>query len=651
MKKIFILILLSIPFFCVDVNAQSKYGNVTMEEMNMTSYPQDSAAGAVILLKIGETSFKYSDLYGFQFEHTIQMKIKILKDEGLRWCDKYIPYRELSNQRKETIESLSGTTYNLEDGKIVKTKLSKDFIFDEDTDERYRVKKFTMPGAKVGSVIEYKYKIVSNLFYNLQDFEFQSSIPTLYTSFESVIPEYFDYNVNTQGYEPLETKREPVNESFTIRHSGGIETVRCTAEKLLLKGKNIPAMKQENLLWTVEDYISKISFELRSVKMPYSMVENMSSTWQNIDKELLSGSFGGNLKKADLFKEEIKKGEPTLERAKEIQNMLKYKVKWNDKNAFGPGNLKEVLKTGIGNSGDMNFLLINALQAGGFDAFPVLLSTRANGRLPMAHPSIAAFNYTITGIKIDTVMYFTDASSKYGDWNLLPEKVMVPQARMLIPNRSDWVDLTTISNGTILKVGKFEFKDSKYEGKVTATRKGNAAMDFKQFYFGHKDKDTYIEELANSLTAEIDSFNLVGADDTNLPVKVDFIQKTDVALGDEFLYVNPLFEKFYTENPFKKETRVLPINFDYLNSYIQIVDIKIPEGYVAEELPKPAKMILNDNDIIVNYRISQVDNTIKVHFQYQLRKLIFLPAEYESLKDFFAKMISKSSEQIVLKKV
>ena len=658
MKATYLLAIMLCFIFLFQVqesHSQSKYGNATMDELNMTVYPKDTTASAVILLKKGDLRFIFSELYGFQFEYAIQVKIKILKTEGLDWCNQEISYYETNRSTKEQINGLSGTTYNLEDGKITKTKLAKEFITDEDIDNTLKVKKFSMPAAKVGSVIEYKYTIVSDYYYNLRDFRFQESIPIAYVNFEAKIPEYFRYNINYQGYANLKSSKEPDNESFHIRYKddyGRLQatTVRCNAETLKSEGFNIPAMKREAYLWTINDYITQVSFELKSIQMPYSMTENKSSSWESIDKDILSSSLGSNMKKADLFKEEIAKGETTLKRAKEIQDMVKYRVKWNDKRAIVPGNLKDALKNGIGSSADVNFLLINALKAGGFDAFPVILSTRPNGRLPISHHSITAFNYVITALKIDSLMYYTDASAKYGDWNLLPEKCMVPQARIMSESGGRWVNLSNVSNGSVLKTAKFTFNESKYIGTIADTRKGNAAYDLKVSYYNHKNKEDFIESLAKRTNCKIDSFSVSAIDDTSAPIKMEYTQIADASLGDDFLYINPMMEKHIAENPFQREKREYPVEFDYLTNYLQIVDIDIPEGYVVDELPQAAKLVLNDNDIVLTYRLAQTGNAIKLHYQFQLKKLTFLPEEYESLKDFYAKIVAKNSEQIVLKK-
>ncbi|WP_280645009.1 MULTISPECIES: DUF3857 domain-containing protein [unclassified Dysgonomonas] len=658
MKNIYTLYIFMLIFICFtqNIQPQSKFGNVTMDEMNLSVCPLDTSASAVMLLKVGDTRFVYNSIYGFQFEYTIQTKIKILKSEGLEWADQEVGYYQESNSRKEDIRGLSGTTYNLENGKITKTKLSKEHIFDEESEKKLKLKKFTMPAAKVGSVIEYKYTIVSDFFYDLRDFNFQASIPILYTSYEITIPEYFRFNTNYQGYVRLDTRRTPENESFSINYKDGsgrtqTHTERCAAERISYEAKDVPSIKKEVYLWTIRDYITKVSFELKSIQYPHSLMKTFAISWEKIDEDLLEASyFGGNAKKADMFKNEVSKGETTLSRAKEIQDMIKNKVKWNDKNTAFPRDMKNALKNGTGTSAEVNFLLINALQAGGFDAFPVLMSTRSNGRMPITHPSVDAFNYTITGIRIDTMTYFTDAAAKYGDWNLLPEKCMVPQARIMKRNNTEWVDLTMLANSSILKTSIFSFTDSKYEGKVTDTRKGCTAYNARASYSNHKDEKDYIESLKKNLACEIDGFSITNLENTGEPLKMEYVQSIDAALGDEFLYISPLQDKLYSENPFKEEKRVFPVQFNYPMNYVQLIEIDIPEGYVVDELPKAERILFNENEISFTYRIAQSGNKVKLHYQYQLRKLQFLPDEYESLRDFFAKIVLKNSEQVVLKK-
>lgn len=658
MKRLRLILAFSICVAALNCFSQSKYGNVTMDEMTMTSYAPDTTASAVILLKKGETRFKFSALTeDFQFEQTIEVKIKILKSEGLDLCNQSILFYEFNNSNKEQINGLNGTTYNLEDGKIIKTKLSKEFITEENQDNNLKLKKFTMPAAKVGSVIEFKYTLVSDFYTHLRDFDFQNSVPTAYTFYEIRIPEYYRFNVTTKGYEHIVGDKSDENETIQLsyRDDNGrrqTSTLRCSVAKYVFKGENISALKQEPYMWTTEDYRSKVTFELQSIQYPYSTIKYYTTSWSEIDKRLFENEyFGNNLKKEGLFKDQIKPAAITIERARDIQSMIKSKVKWNDRNRMYPDDLKKALNTGVGSSADINFLLINALKAGGFNAFPVILSTRSNGKLPLTHPSVESFNNTITGILIDTIYYYTDASSRFGDWNVLPEKCIVTEARKMIENRCDWVDLTPLSTGNEMISGQYSFADNQLIKDIAYSSKGNSAYDFRSRYFSYKDQTEYLEKLAAETSSDIGNFNITGIEDPAQSLKMSYKSKTDFALGDEYLYLSPMIEKHISENPFKKETRIYPVNFDYIENYVQLVNIDIPEGYVVDALPKSERFVFGEkNDISLQYRILQADNQIKLQYQFQLKRLLFLPTEYEDLRDFFTKVVAKNSEQIVLKK-
>lgn len=47
-----------------------------------------------------------------------------------------------------------------------------------------------MPNVKVGSVVEFKYRMRSSRFSELTEWSFQSSIPVNFSEFKTFIPEY-----------------------------------------------------------------------------------------------------------------------------------------------------------------------------------------------------------------------------------------------------------------------------------------------------------------------------------------------------------------------------------------------------------------------------------------------------------------------------
>ncbi|HEY5917587.1 MAG TPA: DUF3857 domain-containing protein, partial [Chryseolinea sp.] len=186
-----------------------EFGHIPMEDLKMLRYSQDTSSSAVILSDFGKSSMVYSQSVGFSLLFERITRIKILTKEGLDWATFEIPlYKD--GEANEKLSSIKGATYNLENGKIVETKLKTDAVFKEKVNEHLDIMKLTLPGVKVGSVVEITYKVVSDFLFHFQDWEFQSTIPTRWSEYRAFIPEYFYYDKYTQGYFPLTVIEEEV---------------------------------------------------------------------------------------------------------------------------------------------------------------------------------------------------------------------------------------------------------------------------------------------------------------------------------------------------------------------------------------------------------------------------------------------------------
>lgn len=150
------LVLFFLIFFYQNVSyCQEKYkfGEVSMEEMEMKTYPNDSSVNAVVLYEDGYTNFDYED--GFILSKELKERIKILKQEGVDLATVTTTYR-VEGSDKERILDIEACAYNFEHGKIVTSKLDKKFIFEEKLSDNVYQVKFAIPNVKVGTVFEYK---------------------------------------------------------------------------------------------------------------------------------------------------------------------------------------------------------------------------------------------------------------------------------------------------------------------------------------------------------------------------------------------------------------------------------------------------------------------------------------------------------------
>jgi len=78
--------------------------------------------------------------------------------------------------------------------------------------------------------------------------------------------------------------------------------------------------------------------------------------------------------------------------------------------------------------------------------------------------------------------------------------------------------------------------------------------------------------------------------------------------------------------------------------------MEIPKGYKVDEMPKSARVKLNENDGMFEYLLANNGDAIQFRVRLTLNKANFGPEDYQSLRDFFGYVVKKEAEQIVFKK-
>ena len=123
---------------------------------------------------------------------------------------------------------------------------------------------------------------------------------------------------------------------------------------------------------------------------------------------------------------------------------------------------------------------------------------------------------------------------------------------------------------------------------------------------------------------------------------------SDVA-GD-MIYFNPLLFEKMGSNPFRLEERKYPIDFaNTFNEHMKL-ELKIPEGYIVEELPENLTLTLGNNRIVYKYRISEQDGVINFENEMHVNDILFVYDDYHELKELFNGIVDKHGEMSVLKK-
>ncbi len=633
-----------------------KFGNPTTEEMEMTSCSIEPNAPAVVLCKLDDVNYGVSD-GSFCIIYDIKKRIKILKSEGKNYANVSFNYVDIdgNSMNSEKISGLKATAFNMVDGKIVKTKMDDKLVFRERLDKEDMLMKFTVPQVKVGTVIEYQYKISSPLFHILKSWYAQTSIPTMYANYNLVIPEYFRFSIENTGMHKMDQERGLTG--CTFNYEG--ETLNCNGQEYKFTAQDLPSIKDDDFVWDAEDYSNKVTAELSCLNIPGVTYQNYSREWKDIDNSLLDDDdFGHRMNKSNPFKnemaaEKIYDLKDTTEKIVAIYKLLKTKLKWNGDYGFWGRSSRNILKDGSGNNADINFVLINMLHDAGIKASPVVMSTRDHGRLPLSYPSMKFLNTFVVGAYTkDSTMVFIDSSVDDGFLNVLPANLLTDRARVIEKNNCKWVNLQNIAQAKRdIRISAQLNPQGVLTGMVKSTSINNLAARVRDDFKHAKDSATFVSQKAQEEGLEITKYSISDRTSFSPSVCENYSFSKNCESTSDHIYVNPLVIIPIKDNPFTATERKLPIEFPYKQTVLLNVHMTIPEGYVVEEKCNGARIETPNKEISCKIKCVVDDKTSFVQYRLDINDTFFGVPDYGMIKDVYAKICEYSKNMLVLKKI
>ena len=666
MKRLLLCLLIC---FTTNIFSQDyKFGKVSKEELEEQFYPLDSTAEAAYLYRKKTISYNFDGEEGWTLVTNVHERIKVYNKKGFSYANKKIRLYNTGGH-KEKVSKIKGYTYYLDSkGKKQKTKLSKKNIFEEVKNKNNTYKKITMPGIKNGVVIDLTYQITSPFYRNIDEIQIQESIPVKKIDITVKIPEYLVFKKHQKGFHSIKinrvSKNRRINYSYrqrdgsfrsarTTKHN---ETVDLVEKIILINEKNIPALRKQAFVSDVENYRTKLLFELSLTKFPNETVEYISTTWEDVSKKIFqSTNFGSQLEKASYFKNDLApilaKTKSNNEKINTIFQFVKSKVKWNGNyGKYSDNGVRKAYKEGSGNVADINLMLTAMLRFGGLNANPVLVSSKNNG-IPL-FPTREGYNYVVSSVTFpDNSYVLLDASEIYSVPNVLPVRALNWKGRMIYKDgKSEELYLVPKKHSAETNFLNVKITDDlTVEGMLKSTYTNHLAMAYRKKNNILKEEDV-ISNLEEKYAVEIENFRLSNQLKLGKPIG-QLIKFTSEDLLEEIngkLYITPMLFLAKKENPFKAENRNFPIDFVLPWKEKENVTIQIPNGYKVESIPAPLAIGISENLGVFKYQITNVGNKIKVVSIFQINTAVISSAYYLELKDFYKKVVEKQIEKIVL---
>lgn len=653
LSVILIVMAISMPFsILAQSNYSEEWGKVTQYEMSMTEYDGDNEAEAVVIYELGHNYFRVDPGQGFVLHMEKRVKIKILKQEGIKYADIEIPYHVEDSRVFEKVEDISAITYNWENGQLTKTELDKKNIYEEKANNDLYIKKFALSDVREGSVVEFKYKIVSPFFFQMRAWDFQKKIPVVHSKLVYNAIPYYEYTYIVKG------NITQFDEYKSFAKNDEIRAGRLAYKEMVYEFgmKNLPAFHDEEYITSGKDYMIAIAFQISRLYYPHGGSREYISTWPAMcDDFLKDDNFGKYIKNVEKEAKKILpalnlEGRSQLDQAMEISDYVKKMYTWNGFYAkFTSDKLSDFLKQKAGNVADINLFLIGLLKAAGITTDPIALSTRSNGIIRKSYPFQTFLNYVIAEMTIDGKKYYLDATEPQLYFDELPLRCSNVEGLRIKPKSEEWV---FISQKEISHTNKaFDIKPDparqQMAVKMNYTAAGNSAYQYRTIYKGEAENLGDYLRKNNNIT-RTDNLEIINYKELDKPFGFSF--DSDLALEEVSgkLFVQPFCNLAISGNPFKQNSRTLPIDLVTLISDTYESVIEIPEGYRVEYLPKEMK---HDSRVIsIYYTAEEANGQVQVKAGYDFKSNLYDAKDYMRLKSTFNEIIKQFSEMVILVK-
>ncbi|WP_267739742.1 hypothetical protein [Myroides injenensis] len=635
--------------------AQEFIEKVTAEELksDRSAYGKFSSSDAIILNEEEKVYFDFDNINGnYQVVEIVSRKIKILSNSGVLAASFRVPYFR-KGVFGEDVKIEHAMIYYLKDNKIVKEKVKSNRIISTNHDD-YAEKGVDFIDAPVGSIVEYVYKKVTSYIDILPEWQIEGSLPKLKTTYVVTIPEFYEYKMIKNGIINVKESTKETNTKFYYGSAfSGSQNVNSIQKRF--EATNVAPLYEEPIIDNFNNSISKIRFDLAVLKYPFSNPQKVLQDEKEFVQDLITNkTFWKQITNNNFYQKLLPKEEfNTLSEIERIEKVLKFvqnTVKWDGNySMYYDKGSKSTFNRKLGNSADINLLLINVLKYADLNAQPVFISTRSNGLKNTWQAMF--FNHIIAGVKVGDSTYLLDATSPFSQVGVLPFEDLNGVGWM-ISDKGIVMELDLVPTFASNQSESYQvslFPKGQLKGYVLSTFDKHAAIPWREKYKEIGEWRLAREIESNIQGVVLSDFSVVNGNDNTNSLRLRYALKQDNAyytfnnsiIFNPFVFFNSRF------SPFVAGERTSDINFGYplIDNYA--ISINIPQGYKISSIPMSWNLVDKDLGLQAQLKITQKDTSIECKLQTARVKSIIEAKDYKKVKDFYDKLEKYLEESII----
>jgi hypothetical protein len=631
------LLLTLCPFlFPLSSGPRPEWLPVNPEELKMASEPNAPGAPAIYLYR----QVDRDDVENREFTYA---RIKIFTEEGRKYADIELPFLKGMWDIKDiqartirpdgTILDFSGTIF---DKSIVKAKGIK-----------YFAKTFTLPDVQPGSIIEYRYTRTTR---------------SLYDSRWILSEELFTKRAKF-------SLRQNMHYSLQWRSPRGLP--EGTAPPAL--DKNVIRMESQNVpAFQIEDFMPPPDEMKYRVEFMYTRIlkQDVDQFWSLENAELyppiqafidspqaMKQALAQIISPSDTPDQKLRK---IYDRCQKIRNLSYESEKTHQElkreNLKPVRTVADVWKYSYGKSSDITWLFLALVRAAGFDASPLVISTRDKYFFNPTLRNPYDLDADVVLVKLKDQELYLDPSIPVAPFGLLPWYETAVSGLRVDTAFALWVttSLPDPSQSGVDRKATLQLNSSgDLEGNVVITFKGLTALAHRMEQLGSDNaqrKKSLEDELKTyiPLSSEVELTNVPDWDSPTMHLIAEYKVKIPgwaSQAGRRMLLAVGLFgggEKHL----FESSHRIHPIYINFPYSDSDDVIITPPAGTAIAEIPKPQHD--DEKRCLYDLRAEKKNGNLQLKRTLMVDLPVLKPEYYPAVRSFFERVRSGDDQQAVL---
>jgi hypothetical protein len=611
---------------------------VTPEELQLKSEPKAPAAPAIYLYRQVDRDDNAPDEVFYE-------RIKILTDEGRKYGNVEIPYVK----DKESVRWIKARTIR-PDGSIVEfdgTIYDKQIL--KARGVKAMAKSFQLPDVAVGSIVEYRYRRALQAGY-------------VFDSRWLLSQELFTRRAKFS----LAPSRD-----FTLRWGwpiglpDGTEPPKKDHDHVRLETHDVPAFVVEEFMPPEDAMKFRVEFIYDDTASPLEPEKFWKYFGKNKNRDVekflderraLEQAVAQIVQPTDSPDEKLRKLYRYTQGLRNVSFERQRTEEEQKREALKEGgDAGDVLKRGYADGIKLTWLFLGLARAAGFEASPLLVSTRDRYFFDKRLVNPWQLNSNAVAVKVGDQEVFLDPGTPFTPYGMLPWGATGVAALRLDKTGGAFINTPAPprSSSRIERKAALRLRNTSLEGKVTVTYTGMEA--FWRRLAERSEDDTqrrkFLEdEIKGDIPSGIDvkltnTPDWAGAD-TPLVAEYELrIPGWAAAAGKRVLMPVGIFSS-NEKHAFEHAARVHPLHLEFPFQHADDVTIELPEGWQATSIPKPRSSDLK----VAVYNMAAEDGKGTLHLQRDLT-LTFIFAKvdfYPTVHNFFQGVRAGDEEQIIV---